>query len=266
MTRRDPDHRRPRRPDDISSAPIADESGPAETLSRRAWLASVVGLGAGSVLALPGCDTVQGLDTSARAEGTGIQIVGAIIVLAKYRASQRQKTIAEQKSRRAFVDRAMRPALAAAKKKVQTRRQTQVAEVQQKLSADPARREQALADLQRTAERELASLETSWRETAARYTGGTYTADFAVQKTGGTVAFASVKDSEVLTASAAYVPRYLAVAVPGERAVARAAASVMFWDAQSHRLASEDVYAVDREPNVGELAKFDNICAEYVER
>jgi hypothetical protein len=235
-------------------------------VSRRAWLASLAGLGAGSVLVLPGCESLQALDTSARGEGTGIQIVGAIIVLAKYRASQRQRSIAEQKSRRAFVDRAMRPALAAEKKKVQTRRQSQIAEVKRKLSADPARQKQEVATREREMARELASLDTSWRETAARYTGGAYTADFVVHKASGPVAVASVRDSEVLTASAAYVPRYLAVSVPAEKAVARAAASVMFWDAQSHRLASDDVYAVSREPKIGEVAKFDDISAEYVQR
>ncbi len=54
--------------------------------------------GSSALVFLTGC---EGLDYSARGEGTGVQIVGAIVVLAKYHASAHQKAVAEQKARTA---------------------------------------------------------------------------------------------------------------------------------------------------------------------
>ncbi|MGI8604508.1 MAG: hypothetical protein ACR2OZ_16170 [Verrucomicrobiales bacterium] len=235
-------------------------------LTRRECLAGFGSLAGVSALTLTGCEALQQLDTSARGEGTGLQIIGALVVLAKYQASNRQKTVAEQKSRRAFVDRAMKPALAAEKKKVRVRHERKLDTAKKEFARDATKREQSVVQLQREAESELASIETKWHAAAAHYTSGRYTADFAASRHEGTVAFTSVKDSDVLTASAAYVPRYLAVSVPPEKLVAGSTTSVMFWDAQSHRLAKDEVYALDREPKLGEVAKFDDIKAQYAER
>ena len=56
--------------------------------------------GSGAALTMTGC---KGLDYSAGAEGTGIQVGGAVIVLAKYHASNRQKAAAEEQGRKALI-------------------------------------------------------------------------------------------------------------------------------------------------------------------
>jgi hypothetical protein len=235
-------------------------------MSRRRWLGSLAGLGAGSVLVLPACEALQRLDTSAAAEGTGVQFTGLIKVLATYRASPRQQVVAQETARKAFVDRGMRPALAEAKKKARVRHQKQEAVARRETAGDPVKQQQAVAQVQQTAANELAAIDSSWQDAASRYTGGKYTADFAATKPTAVVAFAPIRESEILTASAQYVPRHFAVSVPAERAVAGAAAHVMFHDTRANQLAKNDVYAVDREPPSGKIAQIGDFSAEFIER
>src|SRR5207253_9945171 len=62
--------------------------------------------GVGLLALFTGC---AGVDYSAQAEGTGVQIIGAVIVLAKYHASATQKSVAEEHARVALVQ-AAKPA------------------------------------------------------------------------------------------------------------------------------------------------------------
>jgi hypothetical protein len=225
----------------------------------------MAGLGAGSVLALPGCGALQQLDTSAAAEGTGIQFTGLIKVLATYRASPRQQAVAQSKARRAFVDRGMRPAHAERKKKAQQKHRKQEAVVRRQ-TADPVKREQALAQLQQESTRELAAIDASWFQAASKLTDGAYTADFQMPTSSGRVALAPIPQSEIQIASASFVSPRMAVGVPAERAIAGAAASVMFYDTRSHQLAKNDVYVIDRTPDLGKVATFGDVSAEFVER
>jgi hypothetical protein len=207
-------------------------------------------------LGLTGC---EGLDYSARAEGTGIQVIGAVVVVAKYRASQRQKAIAEEQARRAFVELALEPAYEARAKKLK----------RQVASSRPRPRTAGTSapDPQADARAELAALMASWKQTATSYTHGRYAGDFAVPGADGTaqaeVSFPRLSESQVLAASAAYVPRYLAVSVPAERTVAGARASVMLWDTQAHRLASDTVYALDRTPSASRSTEIDSLKVLY---
>lgn len=53
-------------------------------------------LAAGGGLLLTGC---EGLDFSAAGEGTGVQVIGAVVVLARYRATAQQKAVAQKRTR-----------------------------------------------------------------------------------------------------------------------------------------------------------------------
>lgn len=196
-----------------------------------------------------------GLDTSARAEGTGIQIIGAIVVLAKYRASQHQIQIAETKARRAYVELALKPAY-----ETRVRKLKKIAATPAK-AKPPASGKPATPDPAAIARAELASLTASWSQAAREVTRGAYAGDFAAPSfTGGGTAvvdFPKMSESQVLAASAAYVPRYLAVSVPAEQSVAGAKAAVMLWDTRTNRIASDTVYALDRTPPANKPAEID---------
>lgn len=235
------------------------EPAPAIDVSRRRFLATV---GAGAAGILPACQALDRLDTSAAAEGTGIQIIGAIQVLAKYRATPRQATLAEQKARRAFVDRGMRPALAAEKKKVAARRQKRVAQARR--SRPAAGSPDPVAEIEKESASELAALDSAWREAATRYTRGEYSGGFKAGSSPTAVALATLRPADVLTASASYLPRNLAVPVPPAREIAGAAASVMFYDTRQHTLARQEVYALNREPEPDRLTRFDDVEAQFV--
>jgi len=207
-----------------------------------------------------------GLDTSARAEGSGIQVIGAIVVLAKYQASQKQKTAAETHARQAFVERALQPAYQARAKKLRSLAAASPRPKRARSGTTPATPSAPDPSAQATAE--LAALSASWKETAARFTGGgDYATDFAVpglgQQTTTAVSFPKLSESEVLAASAAYVPRYLAVAVPAEQAVPGSKEAVMLWDTRTHRLASDTVYALDRTPPESKRTKIDGLVVQF---
>lgn len=215
-----------------------------------------------------GCSS---LDTSARAEGTGIQIIGAIIVLAKYKASQNQIAIAETKAREAFVELAMKPAYEARTKKLKKVIASSPARPRRPAptTAGPTRRPVAedAPDPAAKARAELAALSNSWREAASQVTNGRYAADFAepAASTSNTAAasFPKMSESQVLAASVAYVPRYLAVSVPAEKAVAGSKAAVMLWDTKAEKIASDTVYALDRTPPTGKPSEIDHQKVQF---
>ncbi len=196
-----------------------------------------------------------GLDTTAKAEGTGIQIVGAIVVLAKYRASQNQIQIAETRARRAFVELAMKPAYESRVRKLK------------KIAATPGKAKPAAPgkpaapDPAAIARAELASLTASWNRATREVTRGAYAGDFATPSFTNSattvVNFPKMSDSQVLAASASYVPRFIAVSVPAEQSVAGSKASVMLWDTRTNRIASDTVYALDRTPPVNKPSEID---------
>ena len=217
------------------------------------------------VMPFTGC---AGLDTSARAEGTGIQIIGAIVVLAKYQASQSQKVIAEQRARQAFVERALKPAYEERAKKLRKTAAAAPLRPRRTASSSMVSSKPPQPTAADRARAELAALSSSWKSVAERYTQGRgNTADFAVPGTvGGEVAlvdFPKVSESNILAASAAYVPRYLAVPVPAGPAVPGAKETVMLWDTRAHRLASDTVYALDRTPPESKPAKIDGLAVQY---
>lgn len=206
------------------------------------------------------------LDTSARAEGTGIQVIGAIVVLAKYQASEKQKAAAESRARQAFVEHALQPAYQARAKKLKSLAASSPSRPRAHSGTAPATPSPPDPAAQATAE--LAALSASWKDAAARFTGGgDYADDFAVpglsQQTTAAVSFPKLSDSDVLAASAAYVPRYLAVSVPAEQAVPGSKATVMLWDTRSHRLASDTVYALDRTPPESKRSKIDGLEVQF---
>ena len=228
-----------------------------------------------------GCSSLeQAGQMAASKEGTGIQIFGAIVVLSKYQASQNQIAIAETKARRAFVDLALKPAYEARAKKLRkvaassparssskpavTRKPEGRSSNQVRRSSDVESR-QPEASVQARAE--LAAISTSWREVANQITNGKYAPDFdaGVSSNSETAAldFPKVSESQVLASSAAYIPRYIAVSVPAEKAVPGSRAAVMLWDTQSSQLASDTVYALDRTPPSGKSSEIDDKKVQY---
>ena len=241
--------------------------------------------GEGSLLFLTGC---EGLDYSARAEGTGVQIIGAVIVLARYHASPRQKAVAEQHARAAVVQ-AVKPAYEKRRAKLHAASRTRIAATQRDYdkrisavskaqpatpaadaSAEVRRRlqqekEEALAKLQADAERELASVDTAWRSLGAP--DHSVKIDVPTPGPAGAVPTASTRDEEALLASAsALLPRYIAVPVPeqGIPAEQGAKATIMLWDTRAQRLASEDVLVLDRPVSPGLALKVDGLTARVV--
>ena len=238
--------------------------------------------GQGSLLFLTGC---EGLDYSARAEGTGVQIIGAVLVLARYHASPRQKAVAEQRARAAVVQ-AAKPAYEKRRASLHAASKTRIAAAQRDYdkrisavsksrpataaadaSAEVRRRlqqekEEALAKLQADAERELASVDTAWRSLGAP--------DHSVKinaPTPGAVPTASTRDEDALLASAeASLPRYIAVQVPeqGIPAEQGGKATIMLWDTRAQRLASEDVLVLDRQVSPGVALTVDGLTARVV--
>ncbi|TLD69541.1 hypothetical protein FEM03_16405 [Phragmitibacter flavus] len=211
--------------------------------------ASMVG---GPCLCLTSC---EGLDYSAGAEGTGVQLLGAVVVLAKYRASERQKAIAEEKAR-AVVARMVKPAYVERRaqvtsnsaKKIQSTQKTydkkiatarpaktaSKAEPKPKVKpqvdvvVDPAvvevkrlekEKAEAMVALQKQAAAELASLDTAWRSIGGvsnHSVSSGLTTESATPPT-GEVPVSSTRDREVLMASAgAHLSTYIAVTVPAQ--------------------------------------------------
>jgi transketolase len=231
---------------------------------------------------MTGC---KGLDYSARGEGTGVQIIGAIVVLAKYHASQHQKEVAEQKARAAYVavakpayekrratvkqesgKRIARAERDYTKRIAQARSQTPAVAAPGKIAAASQieqEKEQALEKLRAEAAAELASVDTAYRSL-----GGTtdHSAGSADVTPTASIPGASTRDREALVASAsAHLPAYIAVPVPAQGIGAEQGgkAIVMLWDTRRQRLASDQVLVLDRRPAVGTDAKVDGMTARF---
>ena len=246
--------------------------------AKAACAAACAALAAGSAaVMMTGC---EGLDYSARAEGTGVQIIGAIVVLAKYHASPQQKAVAEKKAQAAFVA-AARPAYQERRAAVQTSSKKKVAAVERDYSkriaqapktaapaADNAKLEAekkaAIAKVQAEAAAELASVDSAWRSLGGSADHSVNIAD--EPPPAADVPTASTRDREALIASAsAHMPDYIAVAVPARGIAAEQGgkATIMLWDTRRQRLASEDVLVLDRAPAAGNDGKVDGVTARF---
>lgn len=226
-------------------------------MNRRA-LGRLLWQGGGGVF-LAGC---EGLDLSAEGEGTGIQVVTALTILAKYRASQAQKAAADLAARRAFVALAMKPAM----KRESRNLRLQVA------TPPPAAAPGAAAPPPAPAPGRVdeATFAAAWKRTAEEYqkSGEAAGPDLAMPVRGGSVAFAPLSSQSILTTSSAQAPNYLAVSVPpqGLPTESGAAEVVMLWNARRRQLAGDMVYAIKEQPREGRKVVIDGIPAVYVGR
>jgi hypothetical protein len=216
--------------------------------------------GGGTVL-LAGC---EGLDLSAEGEGTGIQVVTALTILAKYRANQTQRAAAEQAARRAFVALAMKPAM-----------QKESRELHRKIAAAPPATPAAPAppvggaiSKVETKAVDEAAFAAAWKNTADSYQkfGDPGRGEVAMPASKGGIAFAPLSSRQILTASSAHAPNYLAVSVPrqGIPTESGAAEVVMLWDARRRQLAGDTAYAIKERPKEGRKVKIDGVAAVYV--
>ena len=187
----------------VAASPGSECEKNPRAITRRQLLGSLAGMGAGSVLVLPGCEALQEASAPGR-EGTGIQGSLFVKVLLKYPASPRQQAVARDTARRAFVDRGMRPAFADAKKKAQQRHRKQEAVARRQNAGDPAKQQQAVAQVQEEGSRQLAAIEDSYRKVALQITDNKYSGEFAPARSSRTVAQVETRP-QILTASAAYV-------------------------------------------------------------
>jgi hypothetical protein len=212
----------------------------------------------GGVLMLAGC---EGLDLSAEGEGTGIQIVTALTILAKYRASQAQRAAAEQSARRAFVALAMKPAM---RKETAVQQRKAVARAETAPAVKPAGEATGAAP----ASANEAAFAAAWKKTAETFqmSGEAAARQVALPASRGGFAFAPISSQDILTVSSAQAPNYFAVSVPrqgtpGERG---AGDVIMVWDARQRRLVSDLAYAVKQRPEAGQRVQIDGRAAVYV--
>jgi hypothetical protein len=127
-------------------------------------------------------------------------------------------------------------------------------------------KEQALNKLKADAAAELASVDNAWRSL-----GGEPVHASAAENTSHgpptVIPEASTRDEEAILASAsAHLPNYVAVSVPPQGIAAEKGgkANVMLWDTRRRRLASEDVYVLDRTVRDGVDAKVDGRSARFI--
>ena len=234
---------------------------------------------------MTGC---KGLDYSAGAEGTGIQVVGAVIVLAKYHASNRQKAAAEEQGRKALIkaatpqyERRRTAAQADARKRiaaVETDYNVRIAQAKRSAPApgSPAPDASSVAALEAEKQKALAKLEAeraadeAYRQREFRALAGVPTSGLKMgdtpQASGGSMPLASTRDTEALVASAAaHLPKYLAVAVQPEGIAAEQGGKsmIMLWDTRRQRLVDGDVRVLNRTLRDGVDFKVDGFTARY---
>jgi hypothetical protein len=235
--------------------------------------------GSGAALTMTGC---EGLDYSARSSGTGFQIVGAIVVLAKYHASKHQKAVAEEKIRKALMQ--------AATPQYERRRAAAHAETRKKIAAvesdynrrisdarrgtstpgSPAPSAAAVAELEAEKKRAVAKLEAdeAARQREIHALAGLPTHGLRMADTppasGGSVPLASTRDTEAMAASAsAHLPKFIAATVPPEGIAAEQGGRtlIMLWDTRRQRFLDEDVRVLDRTLRDGVDFKVDGVSA-----
>ena len=246
----------------------------------------------GTVALLSSC---EGLDYSARSEGTGVQIVGAIVVLAKYHANAHQRAVAEQQARATFTQvvqpeyhkrqvaiRTVERQKVAATEKVYAQKKAKVLASREPVATSHTNtpvdhppesksaavavieqeRVKAVHQLEADASAEIASLSHAWHSM-----GGGPTRDDPPSAPVEDVPVASSRDRDALIASAAaHLPHYIAVSVPaqGNQAEQGGKATIMLWDTQRQQLAGEDVLVLDRRPESGKTIKVEGIAAKFV--
>ncbi len=183
----------------------------------------------------PSFDTL--FDPSPEAEGTGIVgagLVRAVVIIAKYKATERQRRIAEENGRRAYTRMVSEREPAPQKKTASSKPHKVAAEkpaarktaAKPKKAASPAVNER-IADTQPRPEPEPEG---------------------------------TPKKQAVRKKSA---PRYIAVDTEAD-ARSKGAKSVMIWDTQSQQIVGNDVYDVQAVPRVGTIARFETYSAKYV--
>lgn len=235
----------------------------------------------GAAVVLGGC---EGLDYSAAGEGTGVQIIGAIVVLAKYHASPHQME--------AVRSQASRLVLAAAKPAYEKRRRSLEAQVRKAIppaqhhakkgnssnavasSAAPSdsfdrseasSRDRALERSKAEVLAELEALDAAWRSLGA--TPERSAPDIKRVSTPlHTVPPASTRDREALiSVAASKLNPVIAIPVQNdERPLPKGArTSVMLWDTRHERFASEDVLVLDRQPSAGKEIRVDGMVARF---
>ena len=241
--------------------------------------------GSGAVLTMTGC---EGLDYSARSEGTGIQIVGALVVLAKYHANNRQKAAAEEQARKAL--------LHAATPQYERRRTAAQAETRKKIAAleneydrrisraksgssEPgspkadassvaaleAEKKRALEKVQAEAAADEAARQREFHALAGA-PGRGLKMDDAPPASGGNIPLASTRDTEALAASAAaHLPKYIAVSVPPQGIAAEQGGRslIMLWDTRRGQLLDGEVRVLDRTLRDGVDFKVDSVTARF---
>jgi len=208
-------------------------------------VAAVTAISGGTVL-ITGC---EGLDYSARSEGTGIQIVGAIVVLAKYKADAHQKAVAEAEARAAYAA-AVRPVYEKRRAKVHAESQARIADTERayarKIEAvrvvpqNDASATASAAQLHAAKEAELAKLKA---DEAAKIAA----LEAAVKPEPTRRSSARpIPSTDDLAAS---VPQFIAVPVPPRRVPEEQGgkATYMLYDTHRQTLASDDVFVLNRD-------------------
>jgi len=234
-------------------------------------------------LLVGGCEGLRQLDTSAAAEGTGVQIFGAVVVLARYRANEQQKRSAIETAESAYVREVLGPAYKSRAEEISRQRDVQLAQVRRQrppapptpgLAQQVADDKEAEARVEATVEEKLSSLNSAWKaETSRLVTGGVVapptvpvgTRDASALFAG---ARAGAGDPGLLVVARQQAPRFLAVAVPGagNPAEAQGAATVMIWDSESKTLRDENVLVLNRRPQERKPTKVDDLPALFVAR
>ena len=263
---------------------IEDDINSGKSVGRRAVLRGAA-LAAGG-FGLSGCEGLKNLDSSAGAEGTGLQFSGFVKVLATYRSTPNQQVVANRSAGKTYVETALRPAYQKRRKSVESSGAAKVEAVKKsyvkkkqiaKREADPvalAKGEtdeaQEVAKAVQSAETQVSAVDKSWQQLAVSSSAGAYDAsDIRIATTTVPVAVASVRSerAQLLASANDYIAPTLAVSVPKANIVSvekDAADSIMLWDTQQHTLNSSTVYVIDRKPKVGNVTKFGNVSAEYV--
>ncbi len=210
-----------------------------------------------AVLALAGCSNMPPysalFDTSPEAEGTGIVGVGlvrAMVIIAKYQATDRQRQVATQRARaatRKLVARAESTERPVAKKRAPIEKKS-VPKAQAKATKPPKTR--------------VAAVEppTSPREKAATPKAPARVAETPVVPEEGAVQEEAPVEKKPVKKK---LPRYIAVDTEPD-ARSKGSKSVMIWDTQAEAIVGNNVYDVATPPRMLETVKFETYSAEYV--
>jgi hypothetical protein len=191
-------------------------------------IAAVLSL-SGSAIFMTGC---EGLDFSARSEGTGVQVIGAIVVLAKYKANAHQKAVAMENAHAALV---------AAAKPVYEKRRI--------LVRDEAKKKIAAAERQYARNHELkqATVAKIEAEKAAQI------AKLDVEEKSPAVQPRPIPNAD----------QFIAVKVPPQHVPEEEGgkATYMLYDTHRQQLASDDVFVLSRDPRDRSVVKVNGISA-----